>query len=138
VSTISTSIAVLFASVGLNAAKDVAHDRVDLIEVNHFFDEQGQPVFDQIIFYDWSPQMGRYLVRAWRPLRTSAQIPQRDWEQRDYVAVWHDGTTFRKVRAATMRETWTQYDPELVGRAYLPREQRGELARSRAVSVAAK
>jgi hypothetical protein len=26
-----------------------------------------------------------------------------------------------------MRETWTQYDPELIEREYLPRERRREL-----------
>jgi hypothetical protein len=130
VSTLSTSIAVLSTVVGFQAVEDVAQDRVDLIEINHFFDEQGQPVFDQIIFYDWSPPAGRYLIRAWRPLRTPAQVPHRDWQQDRFVAVWHDGTTLRKVRAETTRETWTQYDPELIGRAYLPKEQRGELRRA--------
>jgi hypothetical protein len=127
VSTTSTSIAVWLASVGLTPVEDVARDQVDLIEVNHFFDEQGRFVFDQLIFYDWSPQAGRYLVRAWRPLRSPAQLPQRDWSHREFVAVWHDGITFRKVCAATMRESWTQYDPELTARAYLPKEQRAEL-----------
>ncbi|MEX2026593.1 MAG: hypothetical protein WEH44_04820, partial [Pirellulaceae bacterium] len=32
-----------------------------------------------------------------------------------------------EVRAATMRESWTQYDPELVEREYLPKEKRREL-----------
>jgi hypothetical protein len=28
------------------------------------------------------------------------------------------------VRAASFRETWTQYDPELIERDYLPKEKR--------------
>ena len=134
----STLIAVLLSTIGLQPPEDVAQDRVDLIEGNHFFDEQGQPVFDQTIFYDWSPPLGRYLVRAWRPLKTPAQIPQRDWQQGEFVVLWHDGATLRKVRATTMRESWTQYDPELVERAYLPKEQRGELRKTSVTRTAAK
>jgi hypothetical protein len=111
----------------LNPTEDVAVDRVDLIEVNHFYDEQGRHVFDQIIFYDWSAQYGRYNVRAWRLLKHRAQIPQRDWNRGDFVALWQDGVVLRKVCAETVRESWTQYDPELVERAFLPKEQRREL-----------
>ncbi len=50
----------------LNPVDDVARDRVDVIEINHFYDEQGRLVFDQTIFYDWSPDHSRYMVRAWR------------------------------------------------------------------------
>jgi hypothetical protein len=129
---------VLFASLGLNPAEDVVTDRVDLIEVNHFFDDHGRHVFDQIIFYDWSPNAGRYNVRAWRPLKTPAQIPQRDWRTREFVAVWHDGTMLRKVQAATVRESWTQYDPELVERSFVPKEQRPELRKTIRESTAAR
>jgi hypothetical protein len=37
-------------------------DRVDLVEVNHFFDEQGRLVFDQVIFYDWRPSDDTYII----------------------------------------------------------------------------
>lgn len=123
----TTHIAYLLAYLTLNPVEDVATDRVDLIEVNHFFDEQGKHVFDQIIFYDWSAQYSRYNVRAWRLLKNQAQMPQRDWRRDEFVTVWHDGAVLRKVRAETIRESWTQYDPELAERAYLPKEQRREL-----------
>jgi len=127
VSATPTSLAFLLASICLDPVEDVVVDRVDLIELNHFYDEQGKHVFDQIIFYDWSPQYGRYNVRAWRLLKNPAQIPRRDWRRRAFVAVWHDGIVLREVHAETVRESWTQYDPELVERAYLPKEQRREL-----------
>lgn len=126
-STTTTSIAVLLGSVCLNPVEDVAIDRVDLIELNHFYDEHGKHVFDQIIFYDWSSQSGRYNVRAWRLLKKPAQIPKRDWRRRNFIAVWHDGIVLREVHAETVRESWTQYDPELVERTFLPKEQRREL-----------
>jgi len=138
VSTSSTPIAVLMASFCLNPVEDVARDRVDLIEVNHFYDEQGKHVFDQLIFYDWCAQQARYNVRAWRLYKHPAQIPQRNWQQRDFIARWQDGMILREVHAETIRESWTQYDPELVERAYLPKEQRRELQKVIAGCTAAK
>jgi hypothetical protein len=102
-------------------------DRVDLIEINHFYDDHGRLVFDQTIFYDWSADDSHYHVRAWRLLKNPSQMPARDWRQGNYVAVWQDGDVLRKVQAETVRETWTQYDPELIERDYLPKDQRREL-----------
>jgi len=127
VSTTSAPIAVMLASLCLNPIEDVAVDRVDLVELNHFHDEQGKQVFDQIIFYDWSPTRGRYNVLAWRLLKHPSQLPVRDWSTGDYVTVWRDNAVVREVRAETMRESWTQYDPELIERSFLPKEQRREL-----------
>jgi hypothetical protein len=113
----------------LTPAEDVACDRVDLVEVNHFFDEHGKRVFDQVIFYDWSPSQSRYQVRAWRLMKSSGQYPTRNWDRGDWTAVWHDGEVLREVRAASFRETWTQYDPELVERDYLPKEKRRDFVK---------
>jgi hypothetical protein len=117
----------LLALVGHPGARDITVDRVDLIEVNHYYDEQGRHVFDQTIFYDWSAEQSRYNVRAFRMLKSPGQMPHRDWRGGGYVAIWHDGSVLRKVEASTFRESWTQYDPELVERDYLPKDQRREL-----------
>lgn len=130
--TTTFSVALLWASVALNPVDDTTVDEVDLIEVNHFHDEQGRLVFDQIIFYDWCPDKSRYQVRAWRMLKEQTQIPRRDVRGGGFVAVWHDsqnGDLLRKVRSQSLRETWTQYDPELVEREFLPKERRKELIR---------
>lgn len=136
------SVCVLWAlaagAVSLQTADDVARNGVDLVEINHFHDEQGRLVFDQVIFYDWSPSQSRYLVRAWRLLKSPAQVPQQDFQRGGYVAIWHDGDVLRKVQARQLRETWTQYDPELVGREFLPKEHRKELAALRVVASGAK
>lgn len=124
---VSLSNWAVLAALCLQPQPDVACDEVDLIEINHFHDEQGRLVFDQVIFYDWSPLHSRYLVRAWRLLKTPAQVPAKDWNQSEFVAIWHDGDTLRKVSAKVLRETWTQHDPELVAREYLPKEKRREL-----------
>ncbi len=41
--------------------------------------------------------------------------------------IWNDGEILRHIRAASFRETWTQHDPELLEREYLPKEERREL-----------
>lgn len=112
---------------GITPVDAVRYEPVDLIEVNHFYDEQGRLVFDQIIFYDWSPRASHYMVRAWRLVKSPAQLPQQDFRAGGYTAVWHDGEVLRHVRAESKRETWTQYDPELVEREFLPKERRKEL-----------
>jgi hypothetical protein len=123
----TTTLAACLAAVCLHPVEDMACDRVDVIEVNHFYDEKGSLVFDQIIFYDWSPAHSRYQVRDWKLLKTPAQIPHRNWRRREFVAVWHDGEVLRRVRAKTICESWTQHDPELTERDFLPKEKRREL-----------
>ena len=121
---------VSLATTSLNPIEAVAVDEVDLIEINHYYDDKGRHVLDQIIFYDWSAQKSRYQGRDWRMLKRPTQIPYRDWRSRTYVAVWHDphdGEVLRRVVAKSFRETWTQYDPEIVERDHLPKEKRRKL-----------
>ena len=135
---ISHAFGAIVVALGLNPTEDVARERVDLMEVNHFYDEQGRLVFDQIIFYDWSPEHSRYMVRAWRMVKNPAQLPERDWRDGGYLTVWQDGEVLRRIRAESIRETWTQYDPELIEREYLPRERRRELRVIKVEKVAAR
>jgi hypothetical protein len=99
---------------------ELARDRVDLCELNHFYNEHGQLVFDQLIFYDWCPVAGRFQVRAWRMVKSPWQSPQRDWHRDGWWVLWIDGDRLRVVHADAFRETWTQYDPEVVERDHLP------------------
>lgn len=123
----ATTLLLLLSVPATHPVEDVAWDRVDLVEVNHFYDPQGRLVFDQVIFYDWSVSQCRFNVRAWRLLKKPGQVPQRNWKTGMYEAVWHDGGVLRKVQAESFRESWTQRDPELEERAYLPKNQRREL-----------
>lgn len=102
-------------------------DRCDLVELNHFYDEQGRLVFDQVIFYDWHDDEGRFHVRASRLVKQESMIPARDWSAGGYRCFWFEGDVSRDVRARFFRETWTQYDPELAEREHLPKELRREL-----------
>lgn len=103
---------------------DVACDCVDLVEVNHVYDLQGNPVLVQAVFYDWQAARGEYQVRAWRLLKSSDQRPMRDFQRGDYVMLFHDSGLMREVRATSFRETWTQYDVERLERDRFPQEYR--------------
>jgi hypothetical protein len=125
---------VLATFVGGNFAENtVARERVDLIELNHFIDDTGRHVFDQLIFYDWSDEHGRYHVRAWRLIKSPSQFPTRHWQPACYRCVWHDDGVLREVWAETFRETWSQQDPERANRKIFPEDQRTELRQPRLV-----
>ena len=105
-------------------------EHVDLIEVNHFYDGQGRLVFDQVIFYNWDLTTSRFQIVDWRLLKSDSQIPIRDWRKRYYVAIWNDfkqKDVLRRTTCDNVRETWTQHDPELQEREFLPQEQRRSL-----------
>jgi hypothetical protein len=103
-------------------------DCVSSIELNHFYDEQGRQVFEQCIFREWNRLAERENVVAWRLVKTPNQIPQFDWSRGCYRTVWFDGDFFRDISSRSLTETWTQYDPELYEREFLPKEQRRELS----------
>lgn len=105
--------------------EDLARERCDVLEANSFYDEQGRLVFDQLIAWDWCHD--RHQVRAWRMIKGPSMWPERDWERGGYSVLWQDGEVIRMLWADSYRRTWTQYDPELVDRDYLPRDRRREL-----------
>lgn len=58
--------AILFALMSVPISfPDQATEHVDLIELNHFHDQAGKLVYDQVIFYERAPETGRFQVRAW-------------------------------------------------------------------------
>jgi hypothetical protein len=102
----------------------VANQRVDLIELNHFIDQDGREVFRQVLFYDWSKKHHRYIVRAWRLVKSDSQLPRRHWSPACYQCTWHDEGLLREITAPAFRETWTQQDPERQNRKIVPEEER--------------
>lgn len=116
------------------SGSNVVRQGVDLIELNHFVDEDGREVFRQVIFYDWSSTHHRFHVRAWRLVKSESQIPVRRWNPGRYQCTWHDDGLLRQVWAPKLRETWTQKDPERVNRAFLPEGQRVPLFTPEAVT----
>lgn len=114
---------------GAGDQKSEAHQSVDLIELNHFFDEHGRHVFDQVIFYDWSKRHKRFHVKAWRLVKDKRQLPEQTWKPAGHRCVWHDDGVLRTVSSSAFRETWSQVDPERTNRKLLAQDRRTGLAK---------
>ena len=119
---------------GNSGQETAACEWVDAVEINHCFNAEGKHVFDQLIFYDCSPDGGRPQIRDWRLIKRCRPIPQRDHSLGSYRLVWVDGDILREVRARTFCETWTTFDPELAAREQHPQHQRKELYRPRSAA----
>ncbi len=94
----------------------------DSVELNHFYDEHGRLVFDQVIWWDWSCRDERYQVVDWRLVKQPWQVPV--MERGGYRCLWLDGEQMRCVYSRSYQESWLQYDPELAEREILPKEAR--------------
>lgn len=105
----------------------VAEQQVDLIELNHFLDDNGRHVFDQVVFYEWVESRNRFRVIAWRMVKRPSQLPTRTWDPPGWQCVWKDDQIMRSISAPSFRETWTQQDPERVNRRYFAEADRPEL-----------
>ncbi|WP_164104163.1 hypothetical protein [Candidatus Laterigemmans baculatus] len=125
----ATNALLFVALLAASPTQHVVRDRVDLIELNHYYDEAGRHVFDQLIFYDWSEGRRRFEVCAWRLVKSRSQQPRQDHREHLWRVLWHDGGVLRSVEGASFRETWTKHDPELVDRDLLPQESRRELSK---------
>lgn len=123
------SLILLLAVLSDGAPLRLAQDRVDVVELNHFYDENGRLVFDQVIFWEWCRDSERFQIVAWRLLKTPTQVPLRDWQRGGYVTIWMDASRLRYVRGTAFRESWSQVDPELLERQYKPTGERKELSR---------
>jgi hypothetical protein len=131
----ASTLTLILAAFASSPVDPVVIDRVDLIEINHYYDD-GRHVLDQSIFYDWNSYDKRFQIRDWRPLKGVAQVPHFDWQRAEYVARWWDGGVMREVRAKNFRETWTRHDPEFVERNFLPKKSRKLLSPSTDFSMA--
>lgn len=122
--------ALLLATVPVDT---VVRDRCDCLETNHFYSNEGEPVFSQLLFLDWCQHKGCHRCEDWRLLKKTESDPhshitiRRDYATGEWVARWSDDSGPREVRAMTFRETWTSHDPELVDRSAHPVERRRKL-----------
>ncbi len=109
------------------------YESVDLIELNHFHEEEGRHVYDQLIFYEWSPSQAKYHVRAWCLVEPKefSKLPT-EINGRTVVR-WYDKDQQidRRVSSPLYRETWTQVDPERANKKILPENQRTQLINGR-------
>lgn len=93
-------------------------ERVEVIELNHLYYDDGDHWMDQVIFWEWRSVP----VPGSTPLRFEERLHVRDWcgdindpkisrDARGYSCVWlewPDDEHLRRVRAPIFRETWSQ------------------------------
>ena len=116
----AASITAGWAAVPRN--REPVRDLTATVEVNRFYNEQGSLIFTQLIWLDESG-----VVIAWRLVKTPSMLPALDRPRGEYVVTWHDGEVLREVRSRSLKETWTQYDPEVQQRDVVPQCRRREL-----------
>ena len=88
--------------------------RVDLIELNHFYGQGGDHVFDQVIFWERAPGTGKYRVQDWVLVEDQDVFHRRP---RSYVpgvhtVAWFVNGKLLVVTSPLLKESWTQIDPE--------------------------
>ncbi|MCU0715878.1 MAG: hypothetical protein MUD03_07095 [Pirellula sp.] len=117
---VSTLLLLLF---GFVSTRDAGHgclaERVDLIELNHFYDPQGRHVYDQVIFYNRHPGTGKFQVRAWCLVEDRESLSRRPVYQVAtgiYRVDWLDSDqqVLRCIESRLHRESWSHVDPERI------------------------
>ncbi len=122
----------LFAAGPSPNSRGELKERVDLIELNHFYDDLGRHAFDQVIFYEWSPDFRRFHVIAWSLVEGDLQrLPSRVPGSDDTRVQWfdRDARVNRQVQAKLYRETWSQQDPERANKRLIDEKYRLSLMR---------
>lgn len=104
-------------------------EHVDLVELNEFYDCLGRHVYEQVIFYEWSPSFNRYHVRAWCLVEDRDLVnrrPQRDYRSGLWITHWQDrdANMLRVITATHYRHSWTQIDPERANKKLLDERDR--------------
>lgn len=89
-------------------------ERVDVIELNHVYNENGH-VFSQLIYWDWYDN-GLHVV-AWTMAPKEKENPVR-LVGGEYIHTMfsRDGRSVMHIRAKSFRERHTQFDPEIEDR----------------------
>lgn len=114
-------IAFLIYFVGSGAAAQPTQT-VDLIELNHkYCDVTGRLQFDQVIFWEWSPDYRRYDAVGWGLINdrhSLDELPDKRGKWYFCSVNWHRSgiSKSQRFRALLYRETHTTYDPEQASR----------------------
>jgi len=99
----------LLALIVLFGGNGPQSETVDLIELNHYrcSDNYG---FTQLIFWEWSPNKRRYIVRDW-VIADGLDRQPREVDGFHECVVECSDIKYR-VRSRLFRETFTDFDPE--------------------------
>ena len=106
-------------------------DAVDVLEVNHVYDDCGREVLTQLIGWEKSEAPCGFSVVFWRLMKEDdrGMSPQFSQATQSYTSEWYDGEVLRRVKAKKRWERWLQYDIEMFDRNIHPKQNRRELTR---------
>lgn len=75
----------------------------DLVEVNHYYGNEGNLIFTQLILWDFTPK--GMLCQGWTMASAKWSLIGRK------LTIWRRDR-FEIIEFGDWRETWTQFDPE--------------------------
>ena len=101
----------------------VVVDEVHQIEVHHMYDERGQHIYSQLIFWEATEHHGMRIV-DWRLLKAGRSKPVFDPNSRKWITRFVERGTVREIRADKLSESASCDDPELVNREVWPKKNR--------------
>lgn len=101
----------LLALIGLVPNDAAIEDRVQIIELQHVYDEQAQCIFHQMLFWERTYE-GNLRVVAWRIWTAESPTPLREPVGRGFVLLWMDGEQLRRVYAKGWKESYRLYENE--------------------------
>lgn len=98
--------------------KNEHHIEVDVIEINHVFNEDCELSFTQAIYWRWYGN--RLSVDHWRRVPDEYHVTKLPSVNDE----WMSYGTMIVVKGKSFRETWTMYDPEIEDRKFRKAEVR--------------
>lgn len=109
----------------------VIRDSAPAAEQNHYYDDNANLVFTQLIVYDWPDGEHVWFWSMWNDGEKRPKVRL----QKDFEGGWRirfdDGQNLREIWTSSYQETHTQHDRELLDREHLPKEKRRPLRQGR-------
>lgn len=93
------------------------YPRCDVVEINHYMNEDGTCHFTQVIAWDWAYDYHAKQCQGWR-------MVDEWWRTRTGIKAIDNGGREFQLNAPSFIETWTDYDPELRNRKLHPEKYR--------------
>lgn len=106
----------------------IIYDRCESVELNHFYDKQGNLQFKQFIWKDPNDVVvdWRFVNKCRRPLIIHGHVADSEIRPCKQM-VFFDGHNLRVMRFTYLSKSWTQHDPEVCARKVWPLEKRRQL-----------
>jgi hypothetical protein len=105
------------------AAQPTTSISVDVIELNHVYDHRCEIRFHQLIYWRWHVSDRKYHVAHWRMVDEHYYVAMNVIGWRDSYQMPDFGQRYT-VDANSYRETWTQYDREVLDHQEWPVDRR--------------